>query len=90
VGASRIGTSPGEASEALPATVSAAVPGTEGIASAEVAAASAKPKPQSAPPTPKPVTTPSPRPRGDCNPNYRFDAEGHKHFKLECFTKGGS
>lgn len=83
----RIGTSP---AEALSVTPSPPGPTADGIASSEVPAASATLNPQASPKVTKPVPTPGSRPRGDCNPNYRFDAEGHKHFKLECFTKKGS
>jgi serine/threonine-protein kinase len=66
-----------------------AVPGPSVPASAKVPAASAKPQRPKPPPTantgatPRPVATPSVS--ANCDPNYTIDADGHKHFKLECF-----
>jgi hypothetical protein len=33
-----------------------------------------------------PPSAPAPAaPAKNCNPNYYFDKDGHKHFKPECF-----
>jgi tRNA A-37 threonylcarbamoyl transferase component Bud32 len=38
------------------------------------------------PPTPAPPAVAAPAPaKNNCNPNYYFDKDGHKHFKPECF-----
>jgi serine/threonine-protein kinase len=36
------------------------------------------------PPRPTPVP-PGPTPKPGCNPPYTIDADGHKHFKVECY-----
>ena len=38
-----------------------------------------------APAAPPPPATPAPAAAKNCNPNYYFDKDGHKHFKPECF-----
>jgi hypothetical protein len=64
-------------------------------ASAPIAKAVVVSAPSKAPSARAPVAAPMtsglppapPPPKVDCNPNYYFDAQGHKLFKHECFTK---
>ena len=67
------------------------ITGPDGGGSDETDSASAKLQRPSAPRT-KPDTPPRPasvpRVSTNCDPNYTIDADGHKHFKLECFQKG--
>lgn len=50
------------------------------------AAPASQQAPASLPPTePRPAAQPAATTKPGCNPNFYYDANGHKHFKPECF-----
>lgn len=88
------------ASDAPPSSAVALAPAPSasdaaGVSSADLAQPSSKPavrpSPVQPPPSPRPTPSgapgpaPTPAPKPGCNPPYTIDAEGHKHFKLECY-----
>ena len=81
----------------LAITSSAAVPTPSVVAIPTSSVAAAPPRPVVATPTPSAPRNPARKkapaealsapaePKSNCDPNYYLDAQGEKHFKLECF-----